>query len=754
MTDHPDGPGSIAGGDFYAQYAAALTEYVRSGAEASLAVGHELGRRALSERMSMLDIIENHARLVVEIKQDMPIDPDAPLQFLLQTLAALDVATRGFLDGTRRYEQQRARAEDLADRDEFRDALVNSLQEGFFVADHTGAVVEINDAFAAITGYGEHELPYHPPYPWRTGDSGPSAQFSALRDGGIITTETAIRHRDGSARWVALSINSVMGQGIDRPVYVGTVRDITASHVVAERERAVARLATAVSVARDVDEVLSAALTQSRSRLDAQRLIAVVWPQGEGDPVVHTAGEPNISKWPDLEEDWRRTLDDARDWLPLTVTPVGAAPSAGTTRGFVAVTSGARDVVVCLEHRVPRRVSDEDRQLVMALFGHISLAMQHVRQFEIARETSLTLQRSLLPATTLPAGCAVRYEPAVPPLEIGGDFYDVIPVGDNRIGIIVGDCVGRGLPAAAVMGQLRASTRALLLTGAEPARLLEQLDSVAEFIPDAFCATVFVAIADLDLHILHYSSAGHVPPVFSAGSERPELLTDGHSVPLAVHRDGPRPQASRPLKAGSTLLLYTDGLVERRDQPIDEHIDRAADVVAETIDLPVETVADEVLRRLAPDAGYDDDVAIVVYRCPPSALLVDDDAAPRRLSDIRHRLAAWLHDNNIVSPLADDIVLVVNEACSNCVEHAYRGKDSGRMRVEAQVRDSQVCISVVDSGSWKTPPADPGTRGRGLLLIRTVCDQVDVVGTDDGTSVEMSFRLPKSEGLVSAPASR
>ena len=757
MTEHPDDSGPIAGttgGDFYAQYAAALTEFVRSGAEASLAVGHELGRRALSERMSMLDIIENHARLVVEIKQDMPIDPDAPLQFLLQTLAALDVATRGFLDGTRRYEQQRARAEDLADRDEFRDALVNSLQEGFYVADHTGAIVEINAAFVEITGYGPDGLPYRAPYPWVTDETATNQRLSALREQGSITADTPIRHRDGTVRWVALSINAVREQRTEHHAYVGTIRDVTATHIVAERERAVARLATAVSVARNVDEVLSAALTQSRSRLDTRRLIAVVWPQGEGDPTVHTAGEPAVSKWLDLDEDWRRTFDDARDWLPLTVTPVGAAPSAGTTRGFVAVTSGARDVVVCLEHRVPRRVSDEDRQLVMALFGHISLAMQHVRQFEIARETSLTLQRSLLPATTLPAGCAVRYEPAVPPLEIGGDFYDVLPVGDNRIGIIVGDCVGRGLPAAAVMGQLRASTRALLLTGAEPARVLEQLDSVAEFIPDAFCATVYVAIADLDSQTLHYSSAGHVPPVFATGAERSELLTDGHSVPLAVHRDEPRPQASRPLTAGATLLLYTDGLVERRDQPSDDHIDRAAVVVTETIELPVETVADEVLRRLAPDGGYNDDVAIVVYRCPPSALIIDDDAEPRRLSDVRHRLAAWLHSNNIRSPLADDIVLVVNEACSNCVEHAYRGQNHGRMRVEAEVRDGQVRASVVDSGSWKTPPADPGTRGRGLLLIRTVSDQVDVVGTAEGTSVEMSFRLPKTEGLISAPASR
>lgn len=747
-TDDP------AAGDFYAQYAAALTEYVCSGAEASLAVGHELGRRALGERMSILEIIENHARLVVKIKQDMAIDPDAPLQFLLQALAALDVATRGFLDGTRRYEQQRARAEDLADRDEFRDALVNSLQEGFFVADHTGAIVEINEAFVDITGYGPDGLPYRAPYPWVTDETATIQRLSALREHGSIATDTAIRHRDGTVRWVAISINAVREQRTDYHAYVGTMRDVTATHAVAERERAVARLATAVSVARNVDEVLSAALTQSRSRLDTQRLIAVVWPQGEGDPVVHSAGEPAVSNWRDLDEDWRRTLDDARDWLPLTVTPVGAAPSAGTTRGFVAVTSGARDVVVCLEHRIPRRVSDEDRQLVMALFGHISLAMQHVRQFEIARETSLTLQRSLLPATTLPVGCAVRYEPAVPPLEIGGDFYDVLPVGGNRIGIMVGDCVGRGLAAAAVMGQLRASTRALLLTSAEPARVLEQLDSVAGFIPDAFCATVFVAVADLDSHTLRYSSAGHVPPVFDSGAERPELLTDGHSVPLAVHRDGPRPQASRSLTAGSTLLLYTDGLVERRDKAIDEEIDRAAEVVSETVDLPVEAVADEILRRLAPEGGYDDDVAIVVYRCPPSALLIDDEAAPRLLSDVRHRLAEWLCTHHVESPLADDIILVVNEACSNCVEHAYRGQDPGRMRVEAEVRDGQVHVSVVDSGSWKTPPADPGTRGRGLLLISSVSDHVDVVGTDDGTSVHMSFRLPTTEGLLSAPASR
>ena len=180
-----------ASGDFYVQYAAALTAFLESKAEASLAVGHELGRRALSERMSMLDIIENHSRLVQQIEKGTPGDSAAPLQFLLQTLAAFDVATRGFLDGTRRYEQQRARADDLADRDEFRDALVNSLQEGFFVADHTGAIVEINDAFSEITGYGPAELPYQPPYPWVT-----DIRFRGQREAVCAPRRRQDHHRD------------------------------------------------------------------------------------------------------------------------------------------------------------------------------------------------------------------------------------------------------------------------------------------------------------------------------------------------------------------------------------------------------------------------------------------------------------------------------------------------------------------------------------------------------------------------------
>jgi PAS domain S-box-containing protein len=726
--------------DFHVEYAAALRAYLTAQGEDTLAVGHDLGRRALAEQISMLEIIENHSRLVDE----PDVDGAVALQFLLQTLAALDVATRGFMDGTRRYEQQRARADDLADRDEFRTALVNSLQEGFFVADRTGAVIEINDAFADITGYGADGLPYAWPHPWMGGDGASNQRLAQLLAQGTLEAEAPIRHRDGHTVWVAMSVNAVTSPSTDEDTgdtFVGTIRDITAARATTERERAVARLATAVSVAKSVSEVLAATLDECHSTLGVRHVAAVMWPANEHDPAVHLAGTSPVLQWHDLEAPLRQSLQDARSWLPLTVEPVRWDAGTDTSHGIIATL--LRDVTLWLEFAEPRKVSAEHRQLVSALAGHLSLAMQHVRQFELARDTSLTLQRSMLAPTELPTGFAVRYEPAVSPLEIGGDWYDVLPVGDNHIGIIVGDCVGRGLAAAAVMGQLRSSARALLLTGAEPAMLLEQLDSVAKFIPDAFCTTVFVAILDTRSQTLSYSSAGHVPAVLAAPEVAPLLLTDAHSVPLAVHSDEPRQQATAVMVDGATLLLYTDGLVERRDESIDAGIARIVEVMDETIDLPVDAVADAMLAKLAPDAGYDDDVAIVLYRHQGSALCLDLEAVPVRLTDMRRRLTDWLRGAGVPEALAADIVLVVNEALSNCAEHAYRGQPPGAMRLEAALDDGDIQIKVADSGSWKTPPADPGTRGRGILLMRALSDHVDVEGTQDGTTVGMRFGFGK-----------
>ncbi len=586
--------------DFHDRYAAALQSHLVAEDEASLAVGHDLGRQALQDRLSVLEIIERHFRLVNgELGEAFPVDRGVALQFLLQTLAPLDVASRGFLDGTRRYEEERARAEDLANRDEFRTALVNSLQEGFFVADRDGSVVEINDAFAEITGFTADDLPYRWPHPWVIDeDSARDGRSRLLRDGGVAY-ESAIRHRDGRTVWVAISTNIVTGA--DRDAIVGTIRDVTAARAAAET----------------------------------------------------------------------------------------------------------------------------------------------------ARETSLTLQRAMLAPTEIPAGFAVRYEPAIPPLEIGGDWYDVLPVGDRRIGIIVGDCVGRGLPAAAVMGQLRSSARALLLTGAEPAVLLEQLDTVAELIPDAFCTTVLVAVFDVESRLLTYSRAGHIPAVLAAPGSEPTVLSGAGSVPLAVRRDHRRPQESLVLDPASTLMLFTDGLVERRGEQIDAGIARVAELLGRTLDMPVDAVAEVMLRELAPARGYDDDVAIVVCRPPLAPFWIEEDAVPDRLAVLRNRLKAWLRGVGTPDAFIADVVLAVGEASTNSIEHAYRERQPGTLRVEAEVEGHEIHIRVIDFGSWRTPTDQPNTRGRGLPLIRALSDVSALDSTVTGTTVAMSFRLPGVETLRS-----
>jgi len=729
-------------GDFHVGYAAALRTYLESREQEDLAVGHELGRRALQEDVSMLEIIENHFQLVDELALNPGFDGAAALAFLLQTLAPLDVATRGFLPGTKRYEEQRARAEDLADRDEFRNAVVNSLQEGFFVSDRSGAVVELNDAFTKITGYQAHGLPYRWPHPWLVDEKAARQQQSRLSQVNQVQYETPIRHRDGRLVWVAANVNRVTADAADGDVYVGTIRDITAERAFAARESAVLRLATAVSVAKSVSEVLSITLDECRLALDVHRVVAAVWPTNGGDPTIQVAGEKAASPWRQLDPLLRQVFQQARHQLPLTVQPIEWPDAPGMSRGIVAVLTGGGDVALWLELRVPRRVSAEDRLLVTVLVGHLGLAIQHVRQFETARETSLTLQHAMLAPTELPPGFAVRYEPAVPPLEIGGDWYDVLQVGDHRIGIIVGDCVGRGLSAAAVMGQLRSSARALLLTGAEPAMLLEDLDSVAELIPDAFCTTVFLAVLDTESGEFFYSCAGHLPAVLAAPQAKPTLLSDARSVPLVVQRKSSRPQSSVVLPPGSTLMLYTDGLVERRDVSLDDGIARVSETVAGGMHLPVDAVADAVLNEMAPPGGYDDDIAIVVYRQPYAPLAIEKVVTADQLTDIRHQLAAWMRAATIPDDRVADIVLAVNEACANSIEHGYRGRKPGRVRVEGENDGARVHLRVIDSGSWKPAPADPGVRGRGLLLIRAVSDWLEMECTPTGTTVDMSFRLP------------
>ncbi|MEU1993790.1 SpoIIE family protein phosphatase [Nocardia gamkensis] len=747
--------------EFLDAYADALRRHMDSQTQAGLAEGYELGRRALVEGISLLDLTENHFRVVQDVEEQRQKDtsaeggesgarlPETALEFLLQTLVPLDIATRGYLDGTRRYEQQRSRADDLAGRDAFRTALVESLQDGFFVADAQGTIIEVNTAFGALTGYGAAGVPYALPHPWsspegpRYPDLGTEAQRFVI----------PIRHRDGRNVWLAVSTSALIKPEDHERIFVGTLRDITAEHDAQARDQAASRLATAVGAATSVVEVLAVGLDEVRRTVGAETAVVAVWPSRNAVPEVYVSGVGADGASHDgaasLDDRSRALLDRARRRPPrsLLAIPEGAESS----EGIVAPLGEIGDAAMWLRFAAPRAISAADWTLFSLLIGHLSLAVQRARNFDQARATSLTLQRAMLGPIDLPPRFSVHYEPALPPLEIGGDWYDVVPLRDGTIGVVVGDCVGRGLSAAVVMGQLRTAARALLLRGAGPAQLLAELDTVAARIPGAMCTTVCAAVLDPVRGLVRYSNAGHMPPILADVGKTGRMLEGGRAVPLATFDTPRRPEATTALTPGSTLVLFTDGLVEQRGVDIDEGFAKIAAVLADTSGRLPREVADAVLSRLRPAAGYDDDVAMVVYRQPPAPLRLDVPARADELAVLRRTLKGWLAAAAVPHDLAADLVAAANEACSNSIEHAYRNNDAGRVRMSATCDIDTVVIVVADTGSWKPRASDPGYRGRGIDMMRALTEELDIDHSESGTTVRMSVTLPAITFPVANP---
>lgn len=239
----------------------------------------------------------------------------------------------------------------------------------------------------------------------------------------------------------------------------------------------------------------------------------------------------------------------------------------------------------------------------------------HAREHEDA----LTLQQAMLPETvpSIQGRCAVvRYLPAVQSLNVCGDWYDLIDLGHGRFGVGVGDVVGQGLEAAAVMGQLRSALSAATRAVADgPAEALDALDLHARSIERAMGTTAAKVIIDTSERTLTYSCAGHPPPMLAHPGGTVELLDRATDTPLAARAEHiPRPQASTIFTAGSTLLLYTDGLVERRGEDLNTGLARLADSLARHGHLDPDTLDDALLADLETGHNVMDDIALVVIR--------------------------------------------------------------------------------------------------------------------------------------------
>ncbi len=393
----------------------------------------------------------------------------------------------------------------------------------------------------------------------------------------------------------------------------------------------------------------------------------------------------------------------------------------------------------------PARFGDSFFSEIAARLG---LALDNAQRYEQEREVSHALQLGLLagvPTEIEGALGSFSYRPGTEALEVGGDWYDVFPLPDGTLGLVVGDVAGHGLDAAVAMGQLRGVVRAMAPDRA-PGALLGELDTFVATMTSAGMATVAFAALDPATGLLRYACAGHPPPLVVGADGTTRLLWDGRSEPLGVRRPGGRTGAEATLALGEALVLYSDGLVERRHESFDIGLDRL-EAAARAV-LPFDAgyadrLADRLLTGVA--TGQDDDACVLALqlRQPVTVDRFHHElvASHAELSVLRRQLGSWLRSHDIDGEEYDAIVLATSEAAANAVEHGYGLDGKRRAGVEATyrpVRDGHgnVSIAVRDRGTWRVPRPS-AERGRGLSIMRSCMDVVTTEHDRDGTTVRM-----------------
>ena len=354
-----------------------------------------------------------------------------------------------------------------------------------------------------------------------------------------------------------------------------------------------------------------------------------------------------------------------------------------------------------------------------------------------------TLQRSLLPdrLPEIPGVLlAARYVPATTDLEVGGDWYDVVQLPDGRVGLAIGDVAGHGLRAASTMGQLRMALRVCALEERSPTRVVTRLRHLVRGQLGSDFATLVYLVFDPDSGTVRFANAGHPPPLVVEGKEGASYLEGGLGPPLgAVGFPDRYLDVTYHLAAGSTLFLFTDGLVERRGATIRDGLDRLKALAAAS-DEDLEAMCDHVLLSMV-ESDVSDDVALLALRpvrLASEPLLLRLPAEPYVLASLRQTLRRWLREIEASPQVANDILIACGEACANVIQHAYGAKE-GLLEVDLVLLDGTVEVTVRDHGTWR--PISGRDGGHGERLMQGLMDSVNVNSGSGGTIVQMKRRL-------------
>jgi len=388
----------------------------------------------------------------------------------------------------------------------------------------------------------------------------------------------------------------------------------------------------------------------------------------------------------------------------------------------------------------PRTFNQRDLSVLQIAAARAAPGIERARLYsalEHEHRVAMVLQRSLLPKRLIDVvgvTAAARYLAASD--EVGGDWYDVFELPRGRLGMAIGDVVGHGLTAAALMGQLRTALHAYATENHGPGKTLELVDRFLQSMPEFAMATAAYAVLDPETGHVRIASAGHLPPLV-VGNGKARTLDVTPAAPLGALPYGSRREHELTLEPGETLVLYTDGLVERPQTPLNKSIEELASMLEDA------TTAEEcceMAMEMVPLEGLRDDVAIVALQngSIPSELHLYPPATAKVLGELRRVLRRWLRERGADDEAIGEITLAVNEACANSIEHAYSPAPA-RFGLEASCENDEVTIVISDLGRWRAPRGT--NRGRGLTIMEAAMDSAEVNQTDSGTEIVLRRRL-------------
>jgi PAS domain S-box-containing protein len=658
----------------------------------------------------------------------------------------------------------------------FRTAFANA-PIGIGLLDIDGRWLEVNRSLSQLLGYSERELVGRMPWELAHPDDRAAERedFEQIVSGAATSyaAEKRYIHREGHVVYVLLSVSLAHDADGHPRGGIWQVVDITerrhAEIERSERMREQAARAEAEAVADTIQKLqrVTDAALEHLAMDDLLRELAAhigdifhvesatIFLLGAGDEHL-TVGATyglGLAATSDVQIPVGETFAGrvAADRAPAVLDHAGVAPPDALLdgRGIRAmlgvplVVEGRVSGVIQVASTNERSFTREDESLLQLVADRAALAIEHARLY--ARELGIveTLQRSLLPES-LPQVpgvlTAARYMPGGPGADVGGDWYDAIALDGGRLGLAMGDVVGHGIGAAALMGQLRNALRAYALDGNSPAQVVEKLDRMMQNLEAGRMATLVYMVIAPDLGSVEFASAGHLPPLVLGPDGTATYLEGGRTLPLGVLPSAEYPQAYAELEPGSTIVLYTDGLVEERGVSIDRGLDMLKAAVSGGPKEP-EALCDHIVSTLLADRRATDDIAMLTVRTVPMSaerLHLDLPTNPKALGTLRRTVGRWLEPLGATSVESNDIQVSCHEACSNAMEHGYRFREA-IIDVDAEFDGSEVLLTIADSGGWREKR--DSDRGRGLDLIRALMDEVEVSPGDGGTTVRMRKRL-------------